>query len=83
MTTTRPRLTRTQRETLVLAANGNTNAQIAHWRGVAAHSVAEVLTAAYRRLGAADRAQAVALALRYGLLHLSEIRLPAESKERS
>ncbi|WP_228995080.1 response regulator transcription factor [Streptomyces sp. DH8] len=77
-----PRLTRTQRETLVLVANGNTNAQIAAWRGVAAHSVAEVLTAAYRRLGATDRAQAVALALRYGLLHLSEIRLPTDSKER-
>ncbi|MGW1219491.1 response regulator transcription factor [Streptomyces californicus] len=82
MSQPRPRLTHTQRETLVLVANGNTNAQIAAWRGVAAHSVAEALTAAYRRLGATDRAQAVALSLRYGLIHLSEIRLPTDSKER-
>lgn len=75
MTHPAPRLTRVQRQTLVLAANGNTNSQIARWRGVTAHSVTEVLTTTYRRLGAADRTQAVALALRLGLIRLDEIRL--------
>ncbi|MFD8797233.1 LuxR C-terminal-related transcriptional regulator [Streptomyces atroolivaceus] len=73
---TPPRLTRIQRQTLVLAANGNTNRQIATWRGVTAHSVTEVLTTTYKRLGAADRTQAVALALRLGLINLEEIQLP-------
>ncbi|MFJ8866739.1 response regulator transcription factor [Streptomyces sp. NPDC102473] len=73
---TAPRLTRIQRQTLVLAANGNTNGQIARHRGVTAHSVTEVLTAAYRRLGATDRTQAVAVALRLGLIRTDEIRIP-------
>lgn len=70
------RLTRRQREVLLLAANGNTNAAIARWLGVRPHSVAEILTVAYRRLGASDRAQAVAVALRLGLLDLDDIVLP-------
>lgn len=76
MTGPTPRLTRTQRQVLVLAANGNTNDRIARWRGVTAQSVAEVLTTAYKRLGAADRAQAVALAIRLGLISLDEITIP-------
>ena len=74
-------LTRRQREVLLLAANGNTNARIANWLGVRPHSVAEILTVAYRRLGAADRAQAVAVALRLGLLSLDEIDLPAQPEQ--
>jgi LuxR family transcriptional regulator of spore coat protein len=69
-------LTRRQREVLLLAANGNTNAAIARWLGVKPHSVAEILTVAYRRLGVSDRAQAVAVALRLGVLDLDEIALP-------
>lgn len=74
--TTRPALTRRQREVLLLAANGNTNAAIARWLGITPNSVAEVLAAAYRRLGAVDRAQAVALALRLGVLNADDIQIP-------
>lgn len=69
-------LTRRQREILLLAANGNTNAAIATWLGVTQHSVSEVLTAAYRRLGASDRAQAVAIALAVGELGVHQIHIP-------
>ncbi|MFJ5973552.1 helix-turn-helix transcriptional regulator [Streptomyces sp. NPDC093060] len=74
-------LTARQREVLLLAANGNTNAQIAAWLGISAHSVSEILTAAYRRLGAADRAQAVAIALAVGELGVHQIHIPAQQRE--
>ena len=69
-------LTRHQRETLLLAANGNSNQEIAAWRGVTPNSVAQILTAAYRKLGASDRAQAVAIALAIGELGVHEIHIP-------
>lgn len=69
-------LTSRQREVLLLAANGNSNAEIAVWRGVRPDSVAAVLAAAYRRLGASDRAQAVAIALAVGELGVHEIHVP-------
>ena len=74
-------LTARQRQVLLLAANGNSNAEIAAWRGVTPHSVAEVLTAAYRRLGASDRAQAVAIALAVGELGIHEIHVPDAQRE--
>ena len=74
-------LTARQREVLLLAANGNTNTQIAAWLGISAHSVSEILTAAYRRLGAADRAQAVAIALAVGELGVHEIHIPSQQRE--
>jgi DNA-binding NarL/FixJ family response regulator len=74
-------LTTRQREVLLLAANGNSNAAIATWRGVTPHSVAEILTAAYRRLGASDRAQAVAIALAVGELGVHEICIPDEQRD--
>ncbi|MFJ4808530.1 helix-turn-helix domain-containing protein [Streptomyces longwoodensis] len=74
-------LTARQRQVLLLAANGNTNAQIAAWLNVKPHSVAEVLTAAYRRLGAADRAQAVAIALAVGELGVHQIHIPDAQRE--
>ena len=74
-------LTARQRQVLLLAANGNTNAAIATWLGVTAHSVAEILSAAYRRLGASDRAQAVAIALAVGELGVHQIHLPDEQRE--
>ena len=76
-------LTARQREVLLLAANGNTNAEIAAWRGVTPHSVAEILSAAYRRLGAADRAQAVAIALAVGELGVHQIHIPDEQREQA
>lgn len=74
-------LTRSQREVLLLAANGNSNTAIAAWRGVTPHSVAEILSAAYRRLGATDRAQAVAIALAVGELGVHQIRIPNQQQE--
>jgi LuxR family transcriptional regulator, transcriptional regulator of spore coat protein len=74
-------LTRRQREVLLLAANGNSNADIAAWRGVTPHSVSEILSAAYRRLGATDRAQAVAIALAVGELGVHQIHIPDQQRE--
>ncbi|MDH3037886.1 helix-turn-helix transcriptional regulator [Streptomyces sp. TRM75561] len=76
-------LTARQRQVLLLAANGNTNAGIASWLGVSRHSVAEILTAAYRRLGASDRAQAVAVALAVGELGIHQIHIPDEQREQA
>jgi LuxR family transcriptional regulator, transcriptional regulator of spore coat protein len=82
MAVTGPRpLTRRQREVLALAANGNTNEEIAAWLGVTAHSVAEILTAAFRRLGARHRAQAVAIALAVGELGIHQIHIPDQQPE--
>lgn len=69
-------LTSRQREVLVLVANGNTNAVIARHLGVGSATVIRHLSGAYRSLGARDRAQAVALALRGGELRLDEVRVP-------
>jgi DNA-binding CsgD family transcriptional regulator len=74
-------LTARQREVLLLAANGNTNAAIAAWLHVSPHSVAEILTAAYKRLGASDRAQAVAIALAVGELGIHQIHIPDQQRE--
>lgn len=74
-------LTRRQREVLLLAANGNTSVEIAAWRGVTPDSVREILTAAYRRLGARDRAQAVAIALAVGELGVHQIHIPDRQRE--
>jgi DNA-binding NarL/FixJ family response regulator len=76
-------LTRRQREVLLLAANGNSNADIAAWRGVTPQSVAEILSAAYRRLGATDRAQAVAIALAVGELGVHQIHIPDQQREQA
>ncbi|CAL9369415.1 helix-turn-helix domain-containing protein [Streptomyces sp. enrichment culture] len=74
-------LTARQREVLILAANGNSNTEIAAWRGVTVHSVAEILSAAYRRLGATDRAQAVAIALAVGEIGIQQIHIPDQQRE--
>jgi LuxR family transcriptional regulator of spore coat protein len=74
-------LTARQRQVLLLAANGNTNAAIGAWLGITPHSVAEILTAAYRRLGASDRAQAVAIALAVGELGVHQIHIPDQQQE--
>jgi len=74
-------LTARQREVLAMAANGNSNQEIAAWRGVTTHSVSEILSAAYRRLGASDRAQAVAIALAVGELGVHQIHIPDQQRE--
>jgi DNA-binding CsgD family transcriptional regulator len=76
-TRTRTRLlTRRQSEALTLAANGNTNAQIANRMGRATNTVSGTLTRAYVALGAEDRAQAVAIALCLGLIDPRSVVLP-------
>lgn len=74
-------LTRRQRETLLLAANGNSNQAIAAWFGVTPNSVAQILTAAYHRLGATSRAQAVAIALAVGELGVQDIHIPEQQRK--
>ncbi|MCX4232069.1 helix-turn-helix domain-containing protein [Streptomyces ortus] len=74
-------LTARQRQILLLAANGNTNTAIAAWLDVTPNSVAEVLANAYRRLGATDRAQAVAIALAVGELGIHDIHVPDQQRE--
>jgi DNA-binding NarL/FixJ family response regulator len=69
-------LTNRQREVLILAANGNTSAHIAHWLGVSVNTVNESLNRAYRALGARDRAQAVAIAMKIGEFGVDDIQLP-------
>jgi DNA-binding CsgD family transcriptional regulator len=72
----RAAVTRRELQFLRLAANGNTNAQIAAWSGVSASTVNTLLRKVYRKLGVSDRAQAVAVALRLELIRLDEITLP-------
>ncbi|MEU0181811.1 LuxR C-terminal-related transcriptional regulator [Streptomyces sp. NPDC006207] len=75
-------LTRRQLEVLRLAANGNTAAEIAGWLGVTADTINGTLRHAYRNLGVNDRAHAVAVACRVGLLRPGDIVLPEALRAR-
>lgn len=66
-------LTRRQREVLLLVANGNTNAAVAARLQITAGTVNEILGAAYKTLGAQDRAHAVALAIWHGHISLADL----------
>jgi DNA-binding CsgD family transcriptional regulator len=72
-----PKLTARQLAALRLAANGHTNASSARVLGNSAAAVSNLLFQAYQRLGVRDRAHAVAVALRLGLIGLDEIALPS------
>lgn len=61
---------------LRLAANGATNRAIAHTLGVGTEAVASRMQSAFRKLRVGDRAQAVAVALRLGLLDLDDVVVP-------
>lgn len=74
-------LTRRQREVLALAANGNTNQQIASWLHITPSTVNDILGYAYRILGAHDRAHAVAIALAVGELGVDQITIPEQQRE--
>lgn len=69
-------LTPRQLEILRLVANGNTAAQIAARLRIAPDTVNSSLRLVYRALGVGDRAHAVAVALRVGLLRPGEIHVP-------
>lgn len=72
----RSAVTRRQVEILRLAANGNTNQAIARWLGISVETVKSQLRAVYPKLRVSDRTQAVAVALRVGLLTVEDIDLP-------
>jgi DNA-binding CsgD family transcriptional regulator len=57
-------MTAAEAEVLKLAADGYTNMRIAHELGISISAVKARLEGAFVRLGAADRAHAVAIALR-------------------
>lgn len=61
---------------LRLAANGHTNAQIARELDIHPRTVDRHLAEVYARLGARDRAHAVAIALAVGELGVHEIHIP-------
>ncbi len=61
-------LTPRQREILALIAQGQSNAEVGASLGIATGTVKAHLATLYVRLGASDRAQAVAIALREGVI---------------
>ena len=63
-----PLLTEREREVLELIADGSTNAEIARALYLSPHTIKEHTSALYRKLGARNRAEAVQLAQRVGLL---------------
>ncbi|MEU3826490.1 helix-turn-helix transcriptional regulator [Streptomyces sp. NPDC029080] len=75
---TQPRaaVTSRQKQILALAGSGYTASQIAGRLGIRASTVNERLHRTYRKLGARDRAHAVAIALVTGLLDVEDIELP-------
>ena len=69
-----------QRQVLLLVANGNTNAQIGRRLGLSRPTIDRHLAETYRRLGASDRAQAVAIALAVGELGVHQIHIPDQQR---
>ncbi|MFI0900604.1 response regulator transcription factor [Streptomyces sp. NPDC020983] len=61
-------------ELLTLAAQGNTNRQIAKHLNISQDVVVQHFKFVYRALGAYDRAHAVALGIRYGYISTDNIR---------
>ena len=77
------RLTARQRQVLMLVAEGRTNADIASRLGITPGTVNDILGAAYRNLGARDRANAVTLAIWHGAISLGELAAIANSTTHS
>lgn len=69
----RARITRRELQLLILAANGNTNDHIARFLGISTHTVNGTLRRVYLKLGARDRANAVAIGLVRGVIKPSDI----------
>ena len=77
LTDPRTYVTDREREALVLAANGRTNAAIARALGLSEETVKSRMQSVLRKLRVGDRTQAVAVSLRLGLLSLDEVEIPA------
>ena len=69
-------ITSRQRQILTLAANGNTNRNIGRALGIGEEAVKSQMQKILRKLRAADRAQAVAVALRLELISLRDVAVP-------
>jgi DNA-binding NarL/FixJ family response regulator len=69
-------LTPRQLEVLRLAANGHSNRAIGRRLGTAEVTVKSQMAAILRRLHVEDRAQAVAVGLRLGILALDDVDIP-------
>lgn len=74
-------VTSRQAQVLRLAANGHQVTDIARALRISTDTVNSLMQAAYRNLGVRDRTQAVAVAIRLGLIQLDEIKVPARRKE--
>lgn len=68
-----PHLTEHEIEILRHIANGETYGQIGKALGISTQAVKNTMTLIMPQLGARNKAHAVALALRYGLLSLNEV----------
>jgi DNA-binding NarL/FixJ family response regulator len=66
-------LSERERDVLRLLARGLNNADIAHQLHLSEGTVRNYVSAVLTKLGVSDRAQAAVMALRYGLVDLSEI----------
>lgn len=62
-------LSKREREILQKIANGATTKEVASELGISPHTVKTHLERIFEKLGANDRAQAVAIAIRTGLVH--------------
>ncbi len=62
-------LSKREREILQKVANGSTTKQVASELGISPHTVKTHLERIFEKLGANDRAQAVAIAIRAGIVH--------------
>ncbi|MER8002964.1 helix-turn-helix transcriptional regulator [Streptomyces sp. NPDC095613] len=69
-------VTRRETEALRLAANGHTNRAIGGHLGVGVEAVNSLMQSAFRKLRVHDRAQAVAVGLRLGILALDDVTVP-------
>ncbi|MGW1533906.1 helix-turn-helix domain-containing protein [Streptomyces aureus] len=79
---TAPRtLTARQRQVLLLVANGHTNAQIGARLNLHPRTVDRHLAETYKRLGARDRAHAVAISLIRRELDARQIFVPDQQQE--
>lgn len=63
-----PSLTLRERETLELASKGNANREIGRLLGISENSVKVYMRQIFQKLGAADRAEAVKMALQRGII---------------
>lgn len=71
------RLSERQRQVLLLAANGYTNMAIGRALGIHYTTAQRHLQNVYIKLGASDRAHAVAVALRLAEIDMADIHIPS------